>query len=92
MPTSQTVEPSAPVVPTTEAKGVDVVHVTQYQFEQIEAAWRICSGGTRRVTGEWVARFDRAVSEVLGFIPPPNFRLHPEGGAKSQGATVGGAK
>lgn len=58
-----------------EPKPVDVLAVTAEQAEQIEAAWRICSGGTRKITGAWVKRFDDCVATVLGFAPPAAYRL-----------------
>lgn len=57
------------------AQPVDVVAVTPEQAEQINAAWRICSGGTRRITGAWVQRFDDSVAAILGFTPPAEFAL-----------------
>lgn len=54
---------------------VDVLAVTPDQYEQIEAAWRICSGGTRRVSGPMLALFDSCVAQVLGFVPPTQYAL-----------------
>lgn len=54
---------------------VDVLAVTPEQARQIEAAFRICSGGARKVSGAWVARFDASVASILGYAPPAAFTL-----------------
>jgi len=53
-------------------QAVEVV-VTQAQSDQIDAAFRICSGGTRFIRGDWSARFDSIVAEIIGFDPPAAF-------------------
>lgn len=58
------------------ASKVEQIAVTQSQFEQVEAAWRICSNGTRRISNpEWSRRFDECVTSVLGYPPPTAYSL-----------------
>jgi len=66
-----------------DTKTVDVLAVTPEQQAQIEAAFRLCSGGARKITGAWVKRFDACVESILGFQPPATYMLDTSAGASA---------
>ena len=49
----------------------------------LEAAFRLCSGGARKITGAWVKRFDACVESILGFQPPATYMLDTSAGASA---------
>ena len=55
---------------------MQVITVTQVQFNRIEAAWEICSfGNGRKATGAWARTFSDCVAEALGYTPEGDFAL-----------------